>query len=235
MSVHLKYIEGFLVFSFFLFFIYSPVCLLLSRITITQITTTAHRLHRMTTTAVTKEKTKTHNAQWTHIISSTSKWKYTFSICILHIPEVEGGLWLIFLHTVLVVDVQFLTITSSFSHLVWRQAKKMNGKVERIKMSEAIMATLFKWEMTVIKRIILLLLTLNEQSTWCVPLWFAYTHLEHFLHTSQAWSGSQNLPDLHRHSVFWLLVHALTVSWSGKVTGKRPCSDGAFWKKLNIV
>ncbi len=38
-----------------------------------------------------------------------------------HVPDVETGLAWVFLHTVLAVEVQGLTISSSSAQLVWRQ------------------------------------------------------------------------------------------------------------------
>lgn len=40
------------------------------------------------------------------------------------LPEEESRLGWIFLHSVLAVGVQFLTVTSSFPHLVENQAKR---------------------------------------------------------------------------------------------------------------
>lgn len=39
-------------------------------------------------------------------------------------------------------------------------------------------------------------------------------HLEHFLHSSHAWSGWQNRPGPQRHTVLRVWVHGVTTSWS---------------------
>lgn len=119
------------------------------------------------------------------------------------VPEAEPDLAWFFLHSVLAVEVQFLTIASSFSHLVWRQTN-MDLKHEGL-------------ELECLRSL------LRQRGECVVSLWFAWTHLEHFLHTSHAWSGAQNLPDLHRHSASRVWVHALTISWSGNAAWKRPC------------
>lgn len=136
------------------------------------------------------------------------------------IPEEEPDCGWVFLHSVLDVGVQFLTISSSFSHLVHKQGKI---STEGIKADGATAVIFSSWEIV---------------CAWGGGL---FAHFKHFRHSSHAWSGSQNLPGLHWHTVLEVCVHGLTISWPEKATWKKKTllsqefMLGALWKGCILI